>query len=166
MDHKGYTMQELANIIGVNKSTIFRYLKKESIAPATTNRNTNYYSATVLQHLKQHFQDHSQKETKHDQLIAIQQQQIRQLQQELDDEKTRADEQLHEKDDQIKHLHQLLDQSQQLILNAQEENKKLLPTAVDKHDIQEGKYKEQVNQSMDEDNKDSNKKSMWQKLFG
>ena len=52
---KYYTMQEMAGKVGVNKSTVYRYLLKEGIAPATTKRNTNLYNATTLQRVKEHF---------------------------------------------------------------------------------------------------------------
>ncbi len=146
MAKTGYTMQEIADTLGVNKSSVFRYLKKENIAPATKEGNTNYYDATTLQHLKQHFKTNNSKETKKDLLIETLQQQIKHLQEELNTEKDRNDKQLQVKDNQIKNLHKLLDQSQQLILNAQEENKKLLPNSrSSQSSIQDGEYEEKQN---------------------
>ena len=40
---KTYTMQEMADILKVNKTTVYRYLKKKNIAPATVKSNTNHY---------------------------------------------------------------------------------------------------------------------------
>lgn len=151
MAKAGYTMQEIADTLGVNKSSVFRYLKKENIAPATKEGNTNYYDATTLQRLKQHFKANSGKETRKDILVETLQQQVRQLQAELADEKVRVDKQLQEKDNQINNLHKLLDQSQQLILNAQEENKKLLLNSrSSQSSIQDGEYKEQQSNDTDE----------------
>lgn len=49
---KKYTMQEMADILKVNKTTVYRYLKKERIDPATVVSNTNYYDAMILKRLK------------------------------------------------------------------------------------------------------------------
>lgn len=117
---KHYTMQEIADRLEVNKSTVFRQLKKENIAPALKEGNTNYYDATVLQQLKRHFNAKDTKEpSKKDLLVETLQQQVQQLQQELESEKARADKQLQEKDNQIASLHKLMDQNQQLLLNEQ-----------------------------------------------
>lgn len=117
---KHYTMQEIADRLGVNKSSVFRQLKKENIAPAMKEGNTNYYDAMVLQQLKQHFTTSNTKEpSKKDLLVETLQQQVHQLQQELESEKARADKQLQEKDNQIASLHKLMDQNQQLLLNEQ-----------------------------------------------
>lgn len=44
---KLYTMQEIADNIGVNKTTVYRYIKKNNIANAMIQGNANYYDATV-----------------------------------------------------------------------------------------------------------------------
>lgn len=168
MNKKGYTMQEIADILGVNKSSVFRQLKKGNIAPAMKEGNTNYYNATTLKQLKQHFKANANKETKKDILVETLQQQVHQLQSELAEEKARTDKQLQEKDNQINNLHKLLDQSQQLILNAQEENKKLLPDTKDNQQVQAGEYREQSSSSTQNDGhqKSSDDKAILDKVNG
>lgn len=162
--YRNYTMQEIADILGVNKSSVFRQIKKKNIAPAMKDGNTNYYDATTLKRLKQHFGESSAKESKKDILVETLQQQVRQLQSELDDEKARADKQLKEKDNQIRNLHKLLDQSQQLILNTQEENKKLLPSMKRNEPVRNGEFKEKA---VADTNKDStNDKAIFDKVNG
>ena len=80
---KMYTMQEMAEKLRVNKTTVYRYLKKQDIAPATTKSNANLYDATVLQRLKKHFNSHNNsnepKKSANEQLIASLQQQVTDL---------------------------------------------------------------------------------------
>ena len=52
---KLYTMQEMADEIGINKTTVYRYIKKNNIADAMIQGNTNYYSAMTMKRLKKHF---------------------------------------------------------------------------------------------------------------
>ena len=84
---KYYTMQEMAGKVGVNKSTVYRYLLKEGIAPATTKRNTNLYNATTLQRVKEHFSkknsNNSEKKAPNDLLIETLRQQVSSLQNEI-----------------------------------------------------------------------------------
>lgn len=173
-EKKSYTMQEMADILNVNKTTVYRYLKKEHIAPATVESNTNLYNAITLQHLKKHFEKPKAKEkvskSANELLIETLQQQVHQLQMELDAEKTLANNQLQEKDNQIENLHKLLDQSQQLILNAQEENKKLLPkNDKDNHRVEAGEYKEKSPSNKEDEhaslNKEKANKESWFKRF-
>lgn len=134
-------MQEIADFIGVNKSSVYRFLRKENIKPATTRNNTQYYSAIAMQSVKKHFQANRTSEKKYprDLLIESLQQQVAELKKELSEEKVRADTQLAEKDKQIQGYQKLIDQSQQLLLN--EQNKELATTA---NNIKEGKYSETV----------------------
>lgn len=126
MEHKYYSITEMSEILEVNRSSVFRVLKKENVAPATTKGNKNLYDATVLQQLKKHFSNDNSKETKNSptaQLIAALQQQINDLRKELSETKRQANEQLARKDEQISGYQKLLDQNQQLLLN--EQNKEL-----------------------------------------
>ena len=52
---KKYTMQNMADLIGVNKSSVYRFLKKENISPTIVQNNTQYYSSIALQRVKKHF---------------------------------------------------------------------------------------------------------------
>ena len=118
MERKLYSITDMSKKLGVNRSSVFRTIKKKNIAPVTTKGNKNLYSATVLQQLKKHFNtDNKPKRSATDELITTLQQQIIDLKQELNEEKIRADKQLAEKDNQIKGYQKLLDQNQQLLLN-------------------------------------------------
>ncbi|WP_283595767.1 MULTISPECIES: hypothetical protein [Bacillota] len=132
---KRYTMQKMADILKVNKTTVYRYLKKEHIDPATVISNTNYYDATVLKQLKKHFNvsnnKESHSESSHELLIETMQQQITSLQEELSTEKSRNDKALEAKDKQIEELNNRLRESHQLQLGLQEKLK-MLPNP-DKH---------------------------------
>lgn len=139
---KKYTMQEMADILKVNKTTVYRYLKKERIDPATVASNTNYYDAMILKRLKKHFNVSENKkhrsESSHELLIETMQQQIMSLQEELSTEKSRndkaleaKDKALEAKDKQIEELNNRLRESHQLQLGLQEKLK-MLPNP-DKH---------------------------------
>ena len=52
---KHYTMQNMADISCVNKSSVYRFLKKKNIKPVTTEHNTQYYSSNTMQQVKKHF---------------------------------------------------------------------------------------------------------------
>ena len=173
---KIYTMQEMAESLHVNKTTVYRYLKKQSIAPATTKSNANLYDATVLQQLKKHFNSrNSSNETKKsasELLIESLQQQVADLKSELADEKKRSDKALQMKDDQINALNKLMDQNQQLLLNTQEENKRLLSLNPPKEKtVRDGNFRESKQSQDEKDNPVENrkipkKKSFLGKLFG
>lgn len=120
---KTFTMQEMADILKVNKTTVYRYLKKEKISPATIESNTNYYSATVMQQLKNHFKvdeiRNNAFKSPNDKLIETLQNQVQSLQEELRDEKFRSDKALEAKDRQIEELNNRLKESHQLQLGLQ-----------------------------------------------
>ncbi|HJG16168.1 hypothetical protein ACLUXW_08230 [Limosilactobacillus reuteri subsp. suis] len=137
---KKYTMQNMADLIGVNKSSVYRFLKKENISPTIVQNNTQYYSSIALQRVKKHFNtthtNSNERVDNRDLLINSLQQQIKDLKAELSEEKVRADAQLAEKDKQIIGYQKLVDQSQQLLLNEQNMG---LP---EKNSVQEGEYSE------------------------
>ena len=173
---KLYTMQEMATELRVNKTTVYRYLKKQGIAPTTTKSNANLYDATVLQRLKKHFNSgnssNEPKKTANELLIASLQQQVSDLKSELADEKKRSDKALQMKDDQINALNKLMDQNQQLLLNTQEENKRLLSLNPPKEKtVRDGNFRESKQSQDEKDNpvenrKSPKKKSFLGKLFG
>ena len=178
-------MQEIADSIGVNKSSVYRFLRKENIKPATVRNNTQYYSETAMRSVKRHFQatKNSERKDARDLLFESLQQQVADLKRELAEEKVRADTQLAEKDKQIRVYQKLIDQSQQLLLN--EQNKEL---SIATNNVKEGKYsetgpsdkakkeksnmqiailKDQINpKTMQKLEKRSQKKHWWNKLFG
>ena len=166
---KRYTMQKMADILKVNKTTVYRYLKKENIDPATVISNTNYYDATVLKQLKKHFNVSNNKESRsessHELLIETMQQQITSLQEELSTEKSRNDKALEAKDKQIEELNNRLRESHQLQLGLQEKLK-MLPNP-DKP-VVDGETTDTSNVTKEEkDSKQkSPKKGLMQWLFG
>lgn len=181
---KHYTMQNMADISCVNKSSVYRFLKKKNIKPVTTEHNTQYYSSNTMQQVKKHFKtdnSNADKKSDHDLLLETLQQQVADLKKELAEEKVRADSQLKEKDKQIAGYQKLIDQSQQLLLN--EQNNKSLPDP-DKT-VQEGSYSEsksnnkdssleeritskgQIDQvTLNKTKKQNPKGHWWHKLFG
>ncbi|KPD33473.1 hypothetical protein AN404_06795 [Pediococcus acidilactici] len=171
---KDYTMQEMADILNVNKTTVYRFLKKQSIAPAMVKSNTNYYSATTMQHLKKHFNASDSKEqkskTSNELLIETLQQQVASLQEELSEEKSRNDKALDAKDKQIYELNNRLRESHQLQLGLQEKLK-MLPGS-DKQ-LVDGETTDTSNTSATTKEEKGNvnkqkspKKGLWQRLFG
>lgn len=161
MKHKYYSITEMGEILEVNRSSVFRVLKKENIAPATAKGNKNLYDATVLQRLKKHFGNGNSraKESPTDQLIAALQQQINDLRKELSETKRQANEQLARKDEQISGYQKLLDQNQQLLLN--EQNKKISSTTISKEKLEA----ENTSASHGETNASRQNKHWWSILF-
>lgn len=156
--NKSYTMQEMADILKVNKTTVYRYLKKNNITPATIKSNANHYDATVLQQLKKHFKaSDTTNVTKsaNDRLIETLQQQVQSLQEELKGEKIRADKQAEAKDRQIDALNDRLQEAHQLQLGL-EKQLKMLPSK----NVVEG---EATDSEIKEDNTEKNAthKSWW-----
>lgn len=165
-----YTMQEMADILKVNKTTVYRYLKKKKIIPATVKSNTNYYAATVLQQLKKHFNADTTMNTgpksANDKLIEALQQQVHSLQDELQSEKFRSDKALDAKDRQIDELNARLRESHQLQLGLQKKLK-MLPelketTVVTDNDVSEEDSSEDAESSPKQDSKEG----FWHRFFG
>ena len=168
---KLYTMQEIADNIGVNKTTVYRYIKKNNIANAMIQGNANYYDATVMKRLKKHFGKenarHEERKTLNEQLIETLQQQIKELQQELNNEKNRSDKALLAKDKQIGELNARLKESHQLQLGLQKKLR-ILPDKSNSP-VVEADAQEIINQEPNnEENtkEETHKKSFWKKIFG
>lgn len=170
-DSKYYTMQEMAGKVGVNKSTVYRYLLKEGIAPATTKRNTNLYNATALQRVKEHFSkknsNNSEKKAPNDLLIETLRQQVSSLQNELINEKSRSDKALIAKDKQIDDLNVRLAESHQLQLGLQKELEIHKDSDSSNHLVLDGQTVSKTNYSKSEEKKtpEGSKKGFWSKLF-
>ena len=168
---KYYTMQEMAGKVGVNKSTVYRYLLKEGIAPATTKRNTNLYNATTLQRVKEHFSkknsNNSEKKAPNDLLIETLRQQVSSLQNELINEKARSDKALIAKDKQIDDLNARLAESHQLQLGLQKELEIHKDSDSSNHLVLDGQTVSKTNYSKSEKKKtpEDSKKGFWSKLF-
>lgn len=168
---KYYTMQEMAGKVSVNKSTVYRYLLKEGIAPATTKRNTNLYNATTLQRVKEHFikksSNNFEKKVPNDLLIETLRQQVSSLQNELINEKSRSDKALIAKDKQIDDLNARLAESHQLQLGLQKELEIHKDSDSSNHLVLDGQTVTKTNYSKSEEKKppEGSKKGFWSKLF-
>lgn len=168
METELYSITDMSKVLGVNRSSVFRIIKKQNIAPATTKGNKNLYSATVLHQLRKHFStDDKAKQSPTNELITMLQQQINDLNKELREEKTRADKQLAEKDKQIKVYQKLLDQNQQLLLN--EQNKEL-PSSVKAENESNSSSKPHTERTATwtleaQSNSNAKAKHWWSKLF-
>ena len=167
---KKYTMQEMADVLKVNKTTVYRYLKKKKIAPATVESNTNYYNATVLQQLKKHFSVDATMNTSsksaNDRLIEVLQQQVHSLQEELQNEKFRSDKALDAKDRQIDELNSRLRESHQLQLGLQKKLK-MLPELKETTVVADNDVSEEGNNENAESNlKPDSKEGFWHRFFG
>lgn len=151
-------MQEMADILKVNKTTVYRYLKKKSIAPATVKSNTNHYNATVLQQLKKHFKASDTAnvaKSANDRLIETLQLQVQSLQEELREEKVRADKQAEAKDRQISALNDRLQEAHQLQLGLENQLKMLPNKKVVEGETTDSEAKE------DNTEKNATHKSWW-----
>jgi len=125
------TTKEIADLIGVSKSTVYRYIKSNAIQESRRNGSTLLYDESVQKLIKQAFNDSTESETEsridsrrigsesvdlvNKELIEILKNQI-----ELQVE------QLNIKDTQIAELQKSNDQLQQLFLLEQQKNTKLL----------------------------------------
>lgn len=123
------TMQEIADIIGISKSTLFRFLKANSFHETFKKRNTNMYDETTTKAIIESFEQEKDgkrsislrnDETADEILIDSLKAQISLLKKHDEEQK-----------EQIKKLHELLDQQQQLLLYEQQKNTKLLEENID-----------------------------------
>ncbi|MCI0131429.1 hypothetical protein MN581_09800 [Vagococcus sp. CY53-2] len=122
-------MQEIADIIGISKSTLFRFLKANSFHETFKKRNTNMYDETTTKAIIESFEQEKDgkrsisprnDETADEILIDSLKAQISLLKKHDEEQK-----------EQIKKLHELLDQQQQLLLYEQQKNTKLLEENID-----------------------------------
>jgi|SRR5699024_851476 len=121
---KLYSQTEIANLLGISKATVSRYLNKHNVS-ATTKNNSKLYPETVLQQIKKAYTPSKSKTKEHISTIQLLQDQIAQLQAENQTLK----EQLKIKDKQIETANKLTDQAQQLNVL----DKKELDSPVKKH---------------------------------
>lgn len=118
------TMKDIADILGVSKPTLFRFLKANSFQETFKQRNANMYDEMTTKAIIKGFKQEKREEnfissrngeTDKKMLIENLKEQISLLK--------RHDE---EQKEQINKLHALLDQQQQLLLYEQQKNTKLL----------------------------------------
>ena len=108
---KYYNQTEIADLLGVSKATISRYLKKNNI-PGNIKNKSKVYPETILKQLKKELKPKKTKDNNHISTIQLLQDQIAQLKA----ENTTLKEQLKIKDEQIKSANKLADQAQSLNL--------------------------------------------------
>lgn len=106
---KYYNQTEIADILGVSKATISRYINKLNISGNTQNKE-KLYPETILKQLKKQLKPTNNNKTHAPSTIQLLQDQIAQLK----DENKTLKEQLKIKDEQIKTANKLADQAQQL----------------------------------------------------
>ncbi len=106
---KYYNQTELADLLGVSKATISRYINKLNISGNTQNKE-KLYPETILKQLKKQLKPTNNNKTHAPSTIQLLQDQIEQLK----DENKTLKEQLKIKDEQIKTANQLADQAQKL----------------------------------------------------
>ena len=110
-ESKMYSQTEIADLIGISKATVSRYLKKHNVT-ATTKNNAKLYPETILHQTKNAQKGNNTNNKEHVSTIQLLQDQIAQLKVE---NKTLR-EQLKIKDEQIKSANKLADQAQSLNL--------------------------------------------------
>ena len=108
-DIKYYTQTEIADLLGVSKATVSRYLKKNNVTGNKKN-NSKIYPETILKQLKKELKPNNKGNKEHISTIQLLQEQITQLK----DENKTLKEQLKIKDQQIETASRLADQAQKL----------------------------------------------------
>lgn len=108
-DIKYYTQTEIADLLGVSKATVSRYLKKKNVTGNKKN-SSKIYPETILKQLRKELKPNNNSNKEHLSTIQLLQEQIAQLKA----ENTTLKEQLKIKDEQISTANRLADQAQQL----------------------------------------------------
>lgn len=106
---KLYSQTEIANLTGLSKATVSRYLRKNHV-PETIENNAKLYPEKVLKQIQKEQKPHKSKQNQHPSTIQLLLEQISQLK----EENSTLKEQLKIKDEQIKTLSTLTSQAQQL----------------------------------------------------
>lgn len=176
-----YTIKDIAEIVGKDKSNVYRYIKKNAIAHTATRGQTLVYSDAqknaIVAGLKdisnatnaQRPQRLKNSEVIDSEMTKVLEERISDLKeqnQHLIDQLNEKDQEIHAKNEQINEAHKLIDQQQQLNLSTQ---KLLIPSNNSEDSIQKEDFKENkdsVKQDTDVANAEVSKKSFWKKLFG
>lgn len=176
-----YTIKDIAEIVGKDKSNVYRYIKKNAIAHTTTRGQTLVYSDAqknaIVAGLKdisnatnaQRPQRLKNSEVIDSEMTKVLEERISDLKeqnQHLIDQLNEKDQEIHAKNEQINEAHKLIDQQQQLNLSTQ---KLLIPSNNSEDSTQKEDFKENkdsVKQDTDVANAEVSKKSFWKKLFG
>lgn len=176
-----YTIKDIAEIVGKDKSNVYRYIKKNAIAHTATRGQTLVYSDAqknaIVSGLKdisnatnaQRPQRLKNSEVIDSEMTKVLEERISDLKeqnQHLIDQLNEKDQEIHAKNEQINEAHKLIDQQQQLNLSTQ---KLLIPSNNSEDSTQKDDFKENkdsVKQDTDVANAEVFKKSFWKKLFG
>lgn len=126
---KYYNQTEIANLLGVSKATVSRYIKKLNVSGIEENK-AKMYPETILKQLKKETKSDNSKKNTPPSTIQLLQQQIEQLK----EENKTLKEQLKIKDQQITTANKLAEKTSQLADQAQQLN------ALDKPKLQEPKH--------------------------
>ncbi len=113
---KYYNQTEIADILGVSKATISRYINKLNISGNIKNKE-KLYPETILKQLKNELKPTNNNKNHAPSTIQLLQEQITQLKEEnkrLYEQLQKKDEQINIKDKQIETANKLADQAQQL----------------------------------------------------
>ncbi len=113
---KYYNQTEIADLLGVSKATISRYIKKLNVSGIEENK-AKMYPETVLKQLRKEIKQDNSKKNTPPSTIQLLQDQIQQLKEEnkrLYQQLEKKDEQIAIKDNQIKTANKLADQAQYL----------------------------------------------------
>lgn len=175
-EDKLYSQTQLSKELNISQSTVTRLLRKNGFKPIKTKGRTKLYSEDQFINLSVlHQKDRYKENTDVANLSSFFQKEIQKLHEENEKLEKSYSNQLKSKDEQIAALHKLLDQNQQLLLNTQEENKKLLALqapAEDTQHVQDGDFKEQSSSSSSNAIKDTEapkdegkEKHPWWKLW-
>ena len=117
------TTKEIADLIGVSKSTVYRYIKSNAIHESRRTGSTLLYDESAQKLIKQHFEESNDSQKIGDESVDLVNKEL------IDVLKNQIDlqvEQLNIKDTQIAELQKSNDQLQQLLLYEQQKNTKLL----------------------------------------
>ena len=118
------TMKEIADILGVSKPTLFRFLKANSFHETFKKRNANMYDEATTKAIIEVFK----KEKNDERFISPRNDEMTDkiLIESLKEQISLLKKHDEEQKEQITKLHALLDQQQQLLLYEQQKNTKLL----------------------------------------
>lgn len=167
------TVKELSEQLGVSKPAITKFMTEAFRSKYTKKQGNRLLIDVDGEHvIKAHFKDsshvksetnqkgndnltiHYRKVIDNESLLKSKGETIELLKKQL----ATKDEQLKRRADEITSMHKLMDQNQRLLLNTQEENKRLLALqtpAENAQNVQEGDFKEKTTNSSSEERKPS-----------
>lgn len=127
------TTKEIADLLGVSKSTVYRYIKSNAIHESSQNGSALLYDESALKLIRQGLAIPTESEVDSDRITkesveSVQKELIETLKSQIESQK----EQLDIKDTQIAELQKANDQFQQLLLYEQQRNTKLIEENTDK----------------------------------